>query len=62
MTDNDIGYLVYRWEQSGYNFSPLPKEAKKSWASYSKYYTDENENKLLIKTVLELFKDEIKGV
>lgn len=51
MTDNEIGYLIYCWEQKGYNFIPVKYNPAKDYTGYLHYYTDENKNKELIKLV-----------
>jgi len=53
-TQNEIGYLIYCWEQKGYNFIPVKYNPNKSYLAYLKYYSDDEENKKLIEHVLSL--------
>lgn len=51
MTDNKIGYLVYRWEQEGYKFIPLPYDKNKDYTKYLNYFSDPEANAALIRMV-----------
>lgn len=53
MNDNDIGYLIYCWEQKGYNFVPQKYNPSRDYTHYMQYYTDPDENKKLIDHVLK---------
>lgn len=51
MTDNEIGYLIYCWEQKGYNFIPVKYDENKDYTPYLNYYSDPDENKKLMEGV-----------
>ena len=44
MTDNEIGYKIYVWEQYGYGFAPLKYDPYKDYTPYLNYYTNPEAN------------------
>jgi len=52
-SQNEIGYLIYLWEQKGYHFYSKPYNEAYDYTPYLSYYTDEKENEKLIKNVLK---------
>lgn len=52
LTDNEKGYLVYCWEQKGYNFAPRKYNESRNYTHYLEYFTDPAQNEKLIALVL----------
>lgn len=51
MTDNEIGYKVYLWEQAGYRFIPLKYNPNKDYTKYLNYFYNPSHNERLIKRI-----------
>jgi len=58
MTENEIGYLVYEWEQLGYNFIPIKYNPAKDYTKYINYFSNPAENAKLRAMLIDKKKKE----
>ena len=52
MSYNELGYKIYVWEQTGYQFIPQKYNSKKDYTAYLHYYTDPIANAKLWEKIL----------
>lgn len=56
LTDNELGYLIYRWEREAYKWYVAPYDEYTDYTKYLNYYKKEKDNKFLYDYVMEKYK------